>query len=98
MTDDGAHSGHGHSHVRKHGAHHHKSGSKSQMPSHPHLHQPTHSSVSDSRRQLVHSGVVIDNRDNLPKYPSGVVKGARVPNRQAEVKRRSITAILFIIL
>ncbi|ODN01869.1 Axin-1, partial [Orchesella cincta] len=94
MTDDGAHSGHGHSNVRKHGAHHHGSGGrKGQMPSHPHLHQPAHSSVSD-RRQVIHPGVVIDNRDNLPKYPSGVVKGARAPNRQAELDSNTFASLL----
>lgn len=99
MTDDGAHSGHGHSSGRKHGAHHHGGRSKNhQIPSssssHLHLHQGVHSSC-ESRRQNLHSGVHLDNRDNLPKFPPGIVKGAqRAPNREAELDPNVFAATL----
>lgn len=101
MTDDGAHSGHGHSSARKHGAHSHRSkgqmcsSSSSQIQSHHHSH-----SSDSSRRQLGHSNVSLNNRDNLPfdvSFRPGLLGGPRDP-LAAQKKPQSVTEFANILI
>lgn len=94
MTDDGAHSGHGHN-VRKHGAHSHRSKGQMSSCSSSHiqsLHHPAH--PRDSRRQLVYPAEHKDNRDNL-QFAVHPVGPCRTDHQKTPTDPKEFVKILF---